>query len=299
MPKTPTILTVFVASPDDVKEERAESGKVIQELNDTWGDHLGIRLELVRWETHAYPGLADDAQAVIKEEIPADYDIFVGIAWTRLGTPTKRGQSGTAEEFELAYKRFEDNPKQVRIMFYFKVKPVSPMELDLEQASRLEKFRQKLGEQGTLWWTFSELEDFRNFARIHLSRQVQTWGKSWGAGTALTPVKPTAPPETEPPADLESEEAEEGFLDLIETSVSSIERASETVTRINSATEELNGKITMKTARLQELNARADTGLAAKKRLINEVANDMEEFVARLRANCKLIYGKNRLDLGA
>jgi hypothetical protein len=73
--------------------------EVIRELNTAWARDLGIRLELVRWETHAYPSFGDDPQAVINEQIPDDFDLFLGLMWYRFGTPTGRAGSGTLEEF--------------------------------------------------------------------------------------------------------------------------------------------------------------------------------------------------------
>ncbi len=62
------VLTVFVASPDDVKDERDKLEEVIRELNVTWSRQLGVRLDLVRWETHVSPGMGIDPQTV--EAIP-------------------------------------------------------------------------------------------------------------------------------------------------------------------------------------------------------------------------------------
>jgi hypothetical protein len=31
-------------------------------------------------------------------------DLFIGILWKKFGTPTKRGDSGSAEEFEKCYR---------------------------------------------------------------------------------------------------------------------------------------------------------------------------------------------------
>ncbi|MFL6275750.1 MAG: hypothetical protein ACJ74G_11245 [Blastocatellia bacterium] len=47
MPRTQTILRVFVASPGDTTEERASLEDVIQELNTIWSKSLGIHLELL------------------------------------------------------------------------------------------------------------------------------------------------------------------------------------------------------------------------------------------------------------
>ena len=101
MPRQEHVLSVFVASPNDVQEERARLEEIVKELNDTWSRQLGLRLELLRWETHAFPNIGEDAQAVINEQVPTDYDVFIGIMWHRSGTPTGRAGSGTIEEFRL------------------------------------------------------------------------------------------------------------------------------------------------------------------------------------------------------
>ena len=65
MANSVTLLKVFVASPDDVSAERDQLEDVINELNLTIGKTLGLRLELVRWETNAFPGMGIDSQEVI------------------------------------------------------------------------------------------------------------------------------------------------------------------------------------------------------------------------------------------
>lgn len=52
---------------------------VVKELNLTVGSEAGVRLELIRWETDAYPGFGSESQAVIDQQVGDDYDIFIGI----------------------------------------------------------------------------------------------------------------------------------------------------------------------------------------------------------------------------
>lgn len=63
MGRQATILRVFVASPKDLAEERAALESVIRELNNTWSNTLGTYLELLKWETHAYPTSVVTAKA--------------------------------------------------------------------------------------------------------------------------------------------------------------------------------------------------------------------------------------------
>src|SRR5262245_43095503 len=84
---------IFASSPGDVQEERAHLTTVVNELNETIAivaPEKKLSLELIRWETHAAPGLhVGGAQGSVSAQIP-EYDIFIGIMWKRFGTPTPR-----------------------------------------------------------------------------------------------------------------------------------------------------------------------------------------------------------------
>ncbi|HEX5731686.1 MAG TPA: DUF4062 domain-containing protein [Blastocatellia bacterium] len=241
MPESITSLKVFVASPGDVASERNLLEEVVEEINLAWGVHLRIRLELVRWETHAYPGVGHDSQDVINKEIGDNYDIFLGILWTRFGTPTKRAESGTAEEFERAYRRFQSNPGQLRIMFYFSQAPTSPGEINLEQLALVNRFRDQLGVQGVLWWPYKKRKEFASLLRIHLSRQIQEWGNSWGPTRKILEKRVDVEESIiqEPYTANEAEQQEKGFFELIEEGHIHIRSFIETATIISDETRTL------------------------------------------------------------
>ena len=50
------LLRIVVASPGDVQAEREALAAVVEELNRGLCQERSLRLELVRWETDAYPG---------------------------------------------------------------------------------------------------------------------------------------------------------------------------------------------------------------------------------------------------
>jgi hypothetical protein len=52
MPKTITLLRVFIASPGDVDDERQVVKKVIEELNISFSNSNNLKLEVIGWETH-------------------------------------------------------------------------------------------------------------------------------------------------------------------------------------------------------------------------------------------------------
>ncbi len=207
------VLSVFVASPSDVEAERGKLEDVIREFNVAWSREFSVRFDLVRWETHAHPGTGADAQDVINEQIPDDYDLFVGIMWHRYGTPTGRAGSGTVEEFDRAKTRYDNDPKSIQLMIYFKDEPVPPSKLDPEQLAKVNVFRESLGDEGALYWKFDEVEQFEKLIRLHLIRQFQAWKSRTGTTVAMDPQK-----DEQGPALIEDvvDHDDEGILDLME-----------------------------------------------------------------------------------
>ena len=179
-----TKLRVFVASPGDVSEERKRLREVIEELNHGIAADKGLVLQLIVWETDAWPGFGEDAQDVINRQI-GPYDIFVGIMWKRFGTPTRRAGSGTEEEFERAYSLRSEYGRP-RIMLYFNRAPFSPPSLDeAEQLTKVLAFKKKAGDKGALYWEYNGPEEFEKFVRQHLTKQILGWADD---------KKPTSPP---------------------------------------------------------------------------------------------------------
>lgn len=173
MPKR--ILRVFVASPGDVSEERDALSKLISELNLTISvvaPEKEVSLEVVRWETHAFPS-AGRPQAVINEQI-GKYDIFIGIMWTRFGTPSGVAESGTEEEFNRAYESWRQHGRP-QIMFYFCQAPAAPAASisEAEQIVQVVRFRQKLATEA-LVWEYGSHSAFTDTVRPHLLQVLRT-----------------------------------------------------------------------------------------------------------------------------
>lgn len=167
MPEQTLKIRVFVASPSDVTKEREHLKAVIDELNTTIAPFKNLSIELVKWESHATPSMGRP-QEVINSQI-GQYDIFVGIMWTRFGTPTGNAESGTEEEFQLAYKQWE-NSKSIWILFYFCQKPFMPRKVDeIAQLQKVIEFRESLSSLG-LTWEYSDSNEFPNVVRPHLAR---------------------------------------------------------------------------------------------------------------------------------
>ena len=284
--KSVSLVQIFVSSPSDVTEDRVQLEGVIEELNKTVASALGLRLELLRWETHARPGLGIDAQDVINRQIGDDYDIFIGIMWTRFGSPTTSSSSGTEDEFERALARARRKPGSVRILFYFKDTRIAPSEIDPDQWSKIAEFKVRLRNEGLLYSEYSG--PFDDFVRVHLARELIDWTRSAGPGTTPETSREgrTAPrvssdddeePEPAPSGSEETVGVLDGGLEFREH----IKNAWDALTRLGAAVEQLGLKFTDRTGEVREAaNRGADVPTMIT--LADAAAADLEEFVGAI-----------------
>ena len=105
------IVRVVVASPSDVLAERDSLPAVLEELNNGIARDRGLRLELARWETDAYPGFHPNGPQGLIDPLLCieDCDLLIGLFWKRFGTPVTDAQSGTEHEFRRAYNAWKQN----------------------------------------------------------------------------------------------------------------------------------------------------------------------------------------------
>lgn len=166
------IIKCFIASPSDVQTERNACDEVVETINRSLGDSLNFHLETIRWEKNAYSSIGEDGQAVINEQLhPEDADFFIGIFWTRFGEPTPRAESGTEEEFERAYKKWQENQNN-RIQFYFKEDNPQYDKLNGVQFDKVQKFKNKVSACGCLYKTFKSKEEFIKILTEALQKEI-------------------------------------------------------------------------------------------------------------------------------
>ena len=300
MPRQETVLSIFVASPSDVDEERNRLEDVIRDLNTAWARDLRIRLELVRWETHAYPSFGEDPQAVINEQVPQDFDLFIGLMWYRFGTPTDRAESGTVEEFQRAKERYDANPNDLQLMIYFKDAPVpvSPSQLDHKQLEKISEFRSGLGEEGGLHWSFQTVDEFERLVRLHITRFIQTRRSQ----AEMLQTEETITPEGSSDQDDDGEvgldddgevglddDDEVGILDLMEQFEDEFSTLKEITDRISDTTVEIGNKIKERTDETTKfaVGPNAQNRKVAK-RIFANVAADMDQYVHRIESELPL-----------
>lgn len=111
-------ISVFIASPSDLAEERRLFRKVIEELNTGFGDGADVEFEALGWEdTLASTGRRN--QGVINQEIDR-CDVFILTLYRRWGQDApdaKPYSSYTEEEFHRALARVLKRMARLKYLF--------------------------------------------------------------------------------------------------------------------------------------------------------------------------------------
>jgi hypothetical protein len=163
MPRSSLVYDVLIASPTDVADGRQVLSDVIRDWNSANFGNRGIMLRELRWELDSVPG-EGPAQWNINKQLVDGADILLGLFWTRLGSPTRSGLSGTVEEITRSRARGK------QVLLYFSEAPI-PWRHDAEQLRLLREYRESLKDE-LYYWPFSALEELRRFATTHLANTM-------------------------------------------------------------------------------------------------------------------------------
>ena len=133
-----------------------------------------IQVRAIEWKKDVFPMITGEgAQSVINDQIKEDYDIYIGIFWKRFGDKSSNGLTPTEEEFEKAFKRYNDTRKPL-ISVYFKTDPSYPFTTpDTEQVLAFQKFQERIKGLG-LYREFKESE-FQNKAFEDIAWKIRNW----------------------------------------------------------------------------------------------------------------------------
>ena len=291
-------IRVFIASPSDVEEERDVLEEVIKNVNLGFAGLEPIQLRLVRWEDTVQPAVGGDPQEIINSQVAGNYEVFIGILWTRFGTPTPRSDSGTLEEFEAAMTRYKEDPSSVVVMFYFKDTPRAPTDIDPEQLKKVQEFRSKYKQEG-IYGTFTDIRNFESTLQIHLTRLVVARQKG------IKQSNITLPPNEVIAASKDEDDSQEnhdnspvpqesddlGFLDLVEKGEKCFNEGTFVLERIGKHIQELGDKIE---DTVEDLKTSSEPGKY--KGIVNAFADDTERIATGIQA--ELLPLKNAYGTG-
>jgi len=165
------IFRIIVVSPGDVPQERDQVPEIVDEFNRTLGEHLGVRMEVWRWETDTHPGFhLEGPQGLIDELMNIETsDLVIGTFWKRFGTPTGDARSGTEHELRRAWDLWEQH-QSPQVMVYFKTAPYSPQsKAETDQWGAVLDFKAAFPKEG-LWWAYEDVNAFQRLVREHITR---------------------------------------------------------------------------------------------------------------------------------
>ena len=154
-------ISVFIASPGDLSNERRHFRDAIHQLNVGFGDGADVEFEPLGWEdTLASTGRR--SQAVINEEIDRS-DVFILAMhrrWGQSAPDAKPYSSYTEEEFHRALERFKKEEKPEIFVFFKRVDAESEADPG-PQLKRVMDFRKQLEEtRQVLYHYFKDEESF-------------------------------------------------------------------------------------------------------------------------------------------
>src|SRR6266446_2035127 len=189
-----TVLQVFVASPNDLVDERRAIKEVADDLNAVFGKTIALQIQLLGWEDRL-PAFGR-AQAQINEDVDKA-DLFVGFLWRRWGSDpgNPKYTSGFEEEFNRAVERREKSGSPEICLFFKEVSVKSSSDLD-DQFKRVLDFRETIASKKLLFANFADIEDWRKKAHDLLHAHLLNLLKS-AMGSQNKP-QPQAPPSVSP-----------------------------------------------------------------------------------------------------
>jgi len=288
MPRTESVISMFISSPSDVSAEREILEGIVNELNKTWSRSLGIRFEPIMWETHSRPAFGNDPQDVLNTQLPDDYDVFIGILWGRIGTPTPRAESGTLEEFECAFERFKQDNSSIDLMVYFKDVGIPPSKVDADQIAKVQRFKKSLGAKGGLYSTFEDCSSFESSLRAHLSSLAQKFSGVSKSTDKKENIKGKSIKKYDEKIDeCELEEVDLGFLDYIDIYESQMSDMNSVLNTITEATVKI-GNLMHK--RVEEINALDESERAGRlaRKIVKMSSDDIAIFAVAMKQQIPL-----------
>lgn len=145
-------IKIFLASPMEVVDERRQFRELIKQINEEHAIKQGFAFDVVCWEENVLPGVGIDAQDVVNQQIDMNYDVFVALFKSKVGTPTHRYLSGTIEEYERA-RMLKDIKPELKIMCYF---------LGDTDSNAIRDLKTKFNSEGILWNELKTNDEYKD-----------------------------------------------------------------------------------------------------------------------------------------
>ena len=200
---------VFLASPGDVGDERAQVRAYFDNLNRTAGARWGARFQVVDWENYASAGVGRPQELITAqtlERFRSSLALVIVVMARRFGTPSGLFESGTEEEvrWALAAHRETGFPE---IKFFFRTSgdftnltDARQLLAAAEQWIRLQDFQAELeSTRAALVKTYGDVPEFAGVLRADLDIWFHADGRPWTGAAPEPPARPAVRSDNGPP----------------------------------------------------------------------------------------------------
>jgi hypothetical protein len=191
MPKEINEIRVFISCPGDVNPEKQIVRNVCDSISKIYGASRNIKVKPIDWENEIIPEITGEgAQSVIDSQLEDyDYDIYIGILWTRFGDKMDKGRTPTEWEFECAFNRMRATGRP-KIQFYFKTEKFFPRNsYEANQIINIIKFKEEQLQSTGYYKNFKQKEDFQRWVFEFILNYVENYKVIIGESLPLSTVK--------------------------------------------------------------------------------------------------------------
>ncbi|MBA4352455.1 MAG: hypothetical protein C0427_14570 [Rhodobacter sp.] len=292
--KTVQQVLIFLSSPGELVQERDLVVAVCDEINLDSGAREGFHLQVIRWETHAFPTASERSQQAINLQIGDDYDIFLGLMGTRFGSSTGKYGSGTQEEFEEAHERYVQSGSP-EIMFYFFGGTTEFSSLDLDQIRNREDFRKSVQDRGILTWTYKNSIELRSYLHRHIQLTVRKLlqKKELAEGPTDASYVQTETSAFDPLTSwnrLVSTDADIALTELAHSLTSDMNTATGSLSDLNRIVSDLGRRIKRASEKLSRSSGTEAQRMTTFVKVMEDVVKDLQKYESQLRRLIPQVY---------
>jgi hypothetical protein len=192
-------IRVVIASPADVAIERECVENVARQVNRTIAADRDLRLEVGRWEVDAFPGFHLTGPQGICDNVLRihDCDLLVAIFWTRFGTETLDGQTGTEHEINDAIASWRSTGRPQVMVFFNNAAPKLKSARERRQWTEVAAYRERFPSDG-LFWEYEGAEDFERNFRVCIENYLRNTFPVASKAMETNGAEQTVTPEQDP-----------------------------------------------------------------------------------------------------
>ena len=112
-------LRVFLSCPDDVNSDRDQLRSILEAWSNEVEDRYHVCLKIITGDSDVLRGPGRPQKNI--DKLVVNSDIYIGMMWKKFGGPTGLVQSGTLEEYIVAFQQWEEHHSPEMLFFFKKV----------------------------------------------------------------------------------------------------------------------------------------------------------------------------------